>query len=370
MRLVFFIFVVFLSTYLHAEEACPLRQKIGQMLLVGISDKIYSDLLAKETAATLKRLHIGGVVLMGYNVVGTSASKLQCADKAQVKNFVNALQSDRQPKMFIAIDQEGGSIQRLKECSGFKEIPSHAEIGQLKNPKMAYNIAYRAALELREVGINWNFAPVLDVNGQTKNSVIGGLDRSLSANPKAVASLGQSLFQGTQAAGLIASAKHFPGHGAAANDSHISAAHIDKSWDEIAKKDLIPFANAFKNGVDSVMVGHISLNSKCGFGTELSSLNEQLLQKIVRDKMKYNGLMVTDDLSMGAITEKYTLNEAAKKAILAGNDILIIRIGDYANAIDSLCKETSLKTEDAERLRLRIEQANERIATLKKNKGL
>lgn len=347
-----------------------MKQKIGQMLLVGISDEIFSGTVnSSATAETLKNFNIGGVALMGYNIVSKPEPKIQCASKIQMKNFISQLQASRKPKMFIAIDQEGGAIQRLKECSGFKKIPSHEEIGKLKNPKLAYNIAYQAALELKEVGINWNFTPVLDVNGKKRSPIIGGMNRAISDNASLVSQLGEQLFQGTQAAGVIASAKHFPGHGEVSDDSHISTALLKKSWTELAKKELVPFANAFKKRIDAVMVGHISLNTKCGFGNDPSSLNEKLIQNIVRNQFKYNGLMVTDDLSMGAISEKYTLNEAVKKAILAGNDSLIIRIGDYTQAIDYICQEVSQKTPEAKRLRLRIEQANERIARLKKSKG-
>ena len=216
---------------------------------------------------------------------------------------------------FVAIDQEGGRINRITR--GVTILPPAKDI---KNVSQAYRCGELLAKELLPLGINMDFAPVVDVNTSLRNPIIG--DRSFARDPHHVAKLGVAMIRGMQKNGLIACAKHFPGHGPTKSDSHLCLPRVNLSKKEWEKIHLLPFVKAIKAGVKTIMVGHIlypALDKKYP-----ASLSYKIITGWLRNKLGFKGLIITDDLYMGAIKKHYNLGEAAVMALEAGVDIILV----------------------------------------------
>ncbi|MEQ1665932.1 MAG: glycoside hydrolase family 3 N-terminal domain-containing protein, partial [Bdellovibrionales bacterium] len=307
----------------------------------------------------LKENYIGGVAIYG-NV----AANLKSPN--EVKNFIYSLQSEMKTALFIAVDQEGGTVQRLGPKQGFDYIPSPDQIGDTNSSETAYKIAKLTGDELAAVGVNLNFGPVLDVKSNPNNSVI--TNRALSNNPQTVARLGIQVIKGLESSGILATVKHFPGHGGTKGDPHRESVSIDATMDELSKRELVPFKKAVVNGVSSIMVGHIQLTNICQ-GC-LATFNKKLLTELLREQWKYDGLIITDDLSMGAIINKYDIKDASVKAILAGNDILLTRNGLEAEIIPYLCEKSSKNDLMSRELSRRINESYDRVMKAKRKHHL
>jgi beta-N-acetylhexosaminidase len=221
--------------------------------------------------------------------------------------------------------------------------------------------------------VNWNFSPVLDIANNPNSSAIVQVKRAFSANPAVVGKMGGEMISGMQDSGVIATAKHFPGHGDAAGDSHLGQVVLTKSWQEITRNELVPFIDAINRGVDTVMVGHItvkSLASLPGLDKDCArlpaSLNSFLIQKVLRQDLGHRGLVLTDDLSMGAITSvTRSQGAAAEAAILAGADVMLMRKGAEKSVIPYLCQKSSDDSVAGRRLASRIRESYERVMATK-----
>jgi beta-N-acetylhexosaminidase len=334
-------------------RAMTLKEKIGQMFMVdfrrigGQDVRVVNDRISD----VIKRYRPGGVILFRENTVGTLQTlKLTCG-------FQKA--SPKIP-LLMAIDQEGGAVTRLQSGT---VMPGNMALGAAGNPKLVGAAAKAIGDELKALGINMNFAPVADVNNNPANPVIGV--RSFSDDPETVARLGVDFMRGLHEAGVIAVAKHFPGHGDTATDSHIDLPTVPHDLDRLEKIELVPFHAMIQNGIDTIMTAHVTfpaVDDRQGLPATLSANG---LTGLLRGKMGFQGVIITDAFNMKAITERYGDKEAAYLAVTAGVDMILMP-QDMANTFDYILK----KVEQGEIAEARIDESVKRILALKIKYGI
>lgn len=293
----------------------PLEFMTGQMILVGFKGTTVKD--SQGILKDIKERHLGGVVFFNREYNKGPEVVRNIINPRQVKALITAMQAVASEVLFVAADQEGGQVARLRPEAGFKAFPAAARLGKGK-VQDTYKIGYEMGKQMADLGFNVNFAPSLDVNVNPRSPIIGKFERSFHENPEMVAEHGIAFAKGLNAAGIIATFKHFPGHGSSSTDSHLGLTDISETWTDA---EFIPFKAAFKAGLEGMlMTGHL-FNSKLDpdYPATLSSL---ILTKILRQKMGYQGVIVSDDMQMGAITSHYGLKDAVIKAVMAGVDIL------------------------------------------------
>jgi beta-N-acetylhexosaminidase len=329
-----------------------LEQKVGQVMIVAFRDADVSPTIAEM----VRDRHVGGMLLFTQNL----------GDPRHARELTGALQalamgSGAGIPLFIAMDQEGGVIYR--SAAGATVWPSQMLLGAAGDEDLIERCARMTAAELRALGINVNFAPVLDVNSNPANPVIG--TRSFGADPRAVAALGVRAIAAYQGAGVVAVGKHFPGHGDSDVDSHMALPVIDKSLDDLEAFELISFRAAVAAGVDAIMTAHIALPRITG--GEPATLSPEVLTTLLRERMGFGGLIVTDDLEMGAIVDRYGTAEAALRAFRAGADLLLFRFTaeEQRRAYDLLLG--AARREPA--LAARLDESVRRILRLKLRRG-
>ena len=315
MRLIF-IFLFSLSLFANASDVLDINtltveEKVGQMLMVHFTGEEANE----DAKRLLQQAHVGGFIYYNW------ANGLQ--NPAQVQNLSVGLQklaktiSPNIP-LLISIDQEGGVVTRL--TSGFTVFPSNFAIAQTKHPKYAALSAFTTGQELKAVGINMNLAPVVDVSSNPLNPSVGV--RSFSSSPKEVAHLGKLSLQGYQKAGIIATLKHFPGHGDVTVDSHIGLPIINKPLKDLEATEFFPFKKLLKNA-DAIMTAHLLIPSLDP--QNCATLSSIILEDLLRKQWGYEGVIVSDSLVMQGVLDKCSsVNGAAIRAIQAGNDILIL----------------------------------------------
>ncbi|MBE0645354.1 MAG: glycoside hydrolase family 3 [Bacteroidetes bacterium] len=309
-------FLSLLTCRAAAEQVDSLDIKIGQMLMIGFRGATVSD--QSPVAKAISDLHIGGVVLFDFDVA-TKAYGRNITSPMQLMELTNGLRRRAEIPLFIAVDQEGGTVRRLKSKDGFPQTVSAAKLGAMDNADSTSYYSDILARSIAVVGINTNFAPVLDLNVNPQNPVIGKLDRSFSAVPDVVSRNAALMIDAHHARGVLCAVKHFPGHGSSRDDSHEGFVDVSDTW---TKKELEPFATIIgKGGADMVMTAHI-------FNRKLDpeypgTLSKATIDGLLRTQMAYDGVVVTDDLMMKAITDKYGLETAIEKAVNAGADILL-----------------------------------------------
>jgi len=292
-----------------------LSRKIGRMLLFGWSGDTPEESRAvnAHAAALVDELAVGGVVLMGRNV-GPPAQTRATIAELQVRAKARGL-----PPLFVAVDQEGGRVQRL----GPPHYPAHRAartVGETRDPEQARGEARRIGEELRALGFNWDFAPVLDVNNNPQNPVIG--DRAYGEDPVLVAAMGAAAVRGFQEdAGILACGKHFPGHGDTDTDSHHALPRIGHSRARLDAVELVPFRAALEAGLAAVMTSHILFPA---LDAHLpATLSPTVLTDLLRGELGFDGLIITDDLEMKGVAAGWGSAEAAVLAVQAGADLLL-----------------------------------------------
>ena len=298
------------------ETEQELKNKIGQMLLLGFrGTQVAED---SYISKVIKDINIGGVILFDYDVPSQSFPR-NIINPEQTKKLISGLQSYAKTPLFIAVDAEGGHINRLKEKYGFLKIPSAKEIGNL-NSKKAKFIYEKLAGQLAGLGFNLNLAPVVDVNINPKNPVIGSLERSFSTNHQTVTACALALINAHNGKGIISALKHFPGHGSSREDSHLGLTDVTETY---RNYELTPYKELIKKGkAEMIMTAHI-INRQVDPDYP-ATLSPNFLQKILRDKLGYKGVIISDDMQMGAITKNYGFSEAVIRAVNAGCNILAI----------------------------------------------
>ncbi|MEI6093803.1 MAG: beta-N-acetylhexosaminidase, partial [bacterium] len=226
---------------------------------------------------------------------------------------------------FVSIDQEGGKVLRIQNFGTV--LPGNMNLGATRSSTLSFLAGKLTAVDLEMLGVNMNFAPVLDVNTSAKNEVIGV--RSFGSDPEMVARLGSAYINGIQSRKVSATAKHFPGHGNTSGDSHFETLVTNRSLDELKKNDLKPFYEAIKNGVDAIMTAHIAVPSIDNSGVP-ATLSKKIITGLLRKEMSYNGLVVTDDMEMRPVTKDWPIGKAAVHAVIAGCDMIIVVWTDSA----------------------------------------
>lgn len=298
------------------NEQEQLLQDIGEMLLVGFRGTTISD--KSHIVRDITQYHVGSIILFEYDSpTGTRHRNIQ--SPSQLKSLCNDLQKYGEGKLLIGVDQEGGNVTRLRAKDGFPTTLT-AQASATAGNSSVENNALTVAKELQKAGINLNFAPCVDVNTNPQCPIIGKLGRSFSSNPDTVTLCARIWLDVQRKYGIVSCLKHYPGHGSASGDTHIGLVDVTKTWCEA---ELKPYHNLISDGnVEMIMVAHV-INRQ--LGDELpASLSPIMVKEKLRNDLGFKGVIVTDDLAMGAITKQYGFEEALKMAILAGCDMLCL----------------------------------------------
>lgn len=298
------------------NEDNRLRHDIGQMLLVGFRGMQLDD--SSHIVRDIRDHNIGGVILFEYDAPSGRHHR-NIASPAQLRALCTQLQSLRRSTLLIGIDQEGGRVSRLKDKQGFPSFAS-AEAQAASNDSVTY-YARLTASTLADMGINLNFAPCVDVNTNPDCPVIGKLERSFSASPQRVTQCAAIWVDELQRQGVTACLKHFPGHGSSSKDTHVGLADVSQTWSPV---ELEPYRQllASQHDIRMIMTTHV-------FNTQLDSvypatLSKPTLTTLLRDSLHFQGVIITDDLAMGAMVKQYSYPEILRQAILAGADMLCL----------------------------------------------
>jgi beta-N-acetylhexosaminidase len=346
-----------------AIDGMTLEEKIGQMLMPDFrkwEGENVTEMLP-QIEEQVKKYHLGGVILFRENVVTTEqTAKLVSAYK----------QASEKYGLLMAIDQEGGIVTRLQSGT---DMPGNMALGATRSEEISRNVGHAIGEELDSLGINMNLAPVLDVNNNPDNPVIGV--RSFGGDPELVANLGISYMKGLQETGVAATGKHFPGHGDTAVDSHLGLPEVPYDKERLKEVELYPFQQAMDAGIDAVMTAHVTfpkiddtkvISKKDG--TEISlpaTLSHKVLTGLMREEMGHEGVIITDAMNMNAIAEHFGAVDAAIRAVKAGTDIVLMPVGleEVAEGLIDAVESDEIPEE-------RIEESVGRILTLKVHRGI
>jgi len=327
-------------------KAMSLAEKVGQLVIVGIT--------GYETDANSRQLidnyQVGGIVLFKHNVKNAN-QMLSLINSLKETNSVNKI------PLFLAIDEEGGRVSRMPD--EVMKIPASQRIGELNNSGLSYEIGSIIGEELTSFGLNMDFAPVLDVNSNPNNPVIG--DRAFGNEPNLVKDLGVQTMEGLQSQNIISVVKHFPGHGDTSVDSHIGLPTVNHDIARLKSLELVPFVSAIENNVDAIMMAHI-LIPKIDPDNP-ASFSPKIISELLRRDLKFEGVVITDDITMGAIVHNYNIGEVAVKSIKAGSDIILVCY-DYPKQ-EAVIKAIQKAAESGDISMERIEQSVYKVLTLK-----
>lgn len=347
----------------NAMNHMTVPEKVGQMLMPDFrtwKGKNVTE-MQPEIAQLIKDYHIGGVILFRENTVAAD----------QTIRLTRAYQDAAEKYgMLVSVDQEGGIVTRLQTGTDF---PGNMALGATRSEELASKVGKVIGEELQADGINMNFGPVMDVNLNPDNPVIGV--RSFGADPQLVAAMGKAYLNGLHQTNTASTAKHFPGHGDTATDSHLGLPEVPYDMDRLKQVELYPFQQAMNAGIDAIMTAHVTfpkiddtkvISQKDG--TEISlpaTLSHKVLTGLMREQMGFKGVIVTDAMNMGAIVQNFGPVDAAIRAVNAGADILLMPVGveQVANGLYDAIYSGAIPVN-------RIDQSVERILTLKLNRGI
>jgi beta-N-acetylhexosaminidase len=338
-----------------------LKDKIGQMVLAGFRGLELTD--SDPIIHDLRTRNLGAAILFDQDVGDKTLPWRNVQSPAQVKALVASLHRAAQTPLLVAIDQEGGRVNRLKATYGFPDTVSHEELGSRNDPAFTFSHAEMIAQTLAGLGINLNLAPVVDLDANPNNPIIKGKRRSFHADPEIVATHALEYARAHRRHGVLTCPKHFPGHGSAMGDTHLGLVDVTQTWTE---RELIPFQRMIQAGLaDIIMTAHV-------FNTNLdparpATLSPRVLQGLLRDRLGHRGLIISDDMEMKAITSQYGLENAIQFGLEAGLDILCFgnnltftpNIGEKVTGIILRLVETGKLTE------ARIDESYRRILALK-----
>ncbi|KAA6301586.1 MAG: Beta-hexosaminidase [Candidatus Ordinivivax streblomastigis] len=319
LAVVFFIFIMATSKGNSKEtpQNTELKHKIGQMLIIGFHGmKLQAN---NHIITDIQQRHISGVILFDYDAPSKKYGR-NISNPKQLKQLSTDLQKLTNEKLIISIDQEGGKVNRLKAKYGFPASVSAEYLGKINNEDSTRYYASICAKTLKAHGINLNFAPCVDVNLNPKNPIIGGVQRSFSKDTTTIIRHAQWWLETQQSLGVIGSLKHFPGHGSSSADTHLGNVDVSKTWNAC---ELAPYRQLIQTGqVHVVMTSHI-------FNAHLdphypATLSKAILTDILRKQLHFKGVIITDDLAMGALVKNYSLEAILEHAINAGADLLCL----------------------------------------------
>jgi beta-N-acetylhexosaminidase len=327
--------------------------KVGQLFMIFFTGSEVSPHLKQM----IQSYQVGGIIL--YTIAGN------LRNLEQIRELVAQAQALSRIPLLVSIDQEGGSVVRLPAPA--THFPSAMMLGATGSPDLAHEMARATAQELLALGINVNFAPVVDVNSNPANPIIG--NRAFGSDPVLVSQFGLAALRGYQQSGVIPCAKHFPGHGDTDQDSHLSLPTIHRSLAQLEAIDWIPFRRAIEAGVELIMTAHVRIPA---LADKPATLSPEIMQACLRDHLGFEGVIITDSLTMGALAQTYSPAQAAVMAFWAGCDILLfgadrgvgpeVQLSAYLHLLE-LVKQGSIPPE-------RLDQSVRRILRLKARYGL
>lgn len=328
------------------------EEKVGQLLMIGFGGTEVSP----HIEHWVRRRGAGGIALFSRNIVDFEQT-------ARFSRQLHGLTKGQLP-VFLSLDQEGGNVVRVKD--GALVLPGNMALGATRSTTLAYVAGQALAIDLRRLGFNMNLAPVLDVNSNPKNPVIGV--RSYGEKPSLVAELGSWYVRGQQEMGVVAVAKHFPGHGDTHSDSHFSMPAIDADLSRLEKVELAPFKRAMDAGLDAVMTAHIALPRIERDPNLPATLSPFILTRVLRKKLGFDGVVITDGLEMQGIVERYGSGRAAVEAIKAGADMPMILW--TVKKKDEVYNSLLAAVKSGEISKKRLDRSVRRILNVKKRRGL
>ena len=347
-NLLLLIVIFFIQVSVFPQD--DIRKKIAQMVVVGFDGASATDTLLKD----LSQRNLGGVILMGANIVSPS----------QLKTLTQQIIKSASTIPFIATDQEGGKVARLSGSNGYEDTYTAFQLGtQFNSEDSTRKYSAKMALWLSDAGINMNFAPVVDVNVNPTSPAIGKYQRSFSALPYLVSKHAGFFIDEMHRKFLLTSIKHFPGHGSALQDSHKGFTDITATWTDL---ELIPYKNLISSGYnDIVMAGHL-YNAKLDTSYP-ATLSNSIITGLLRNQLGYKGVVITDDMMMKGVTSNYSFENAIELSINAGCDILLY-VGGIRNGSSILSQITDVvvnKVNEGKISSARIDESYSRIMILK-----
>jgi len=325
-----------------------LEKKIGQLLMVAVP----GNSMNPEVEAIMEKYGPGGVIFFGYNLGSAETLKKYTGDLQ-----ISTMKTSGIP-LFVSIDQEGGRVIRIVD--GVTQLPGAMATGVCNDPDLTFTHGKILGMQLRNLGVNMNLAPDLDVNNNTDNPVIN--TRSLGSDPELVAALGTRYIEGLQEGSCIAVGKHFPGHGDTNKDSHLTLPVITYNLERLRKIEFIPFVRAIEKGVECIMTAHIAY-PKVMKNNEPATVSRIFLTDILRTEMNFKGIVMTDALEMNAIAKEMDLGDAAVKSFAAGADILLIT--SYGENIPLIFNALKKAVEEKRVALKRLDESVERIIEMK-----
>ena len=326
-----------------------LEERIGQLIMIDYRETKEMTIDLENALSTYKP---GGFILFKSNI----------ADYEQTHKLLTDIKSIGSIPTMISVDQEGGRVQRLGENVGFEVYQAMSKIGETNNPNVAYELARKMGKELHDIGVDMDMAPILDIFSNPKNTVIG--DRAFGKESKTVTEMALAYAKGLKDENIIAVGKHFPGHGDTAKDSHIELPIVEKELEQLKQLELIPFIEAIHQNIPGIMVGHIAV-PKITKDTLPASLSPIMISDLLRNDLKYDGLIIPDSLKMKALSNHFTNENIYLRCIQAGNDIMLMPqdINEAFNTIYRAVNEGKISEE-------RINQSVLRILSTKFDYGL
>lgn len=319
-----------------------LEEKIYQLFFVTPESLTGVDMVTQAGDATktaLEQYPVGGIIYFSQNI----------ENEEQITTMTSNSQSYSKIPLFIGVDEEGGSlVARIANNPNFQvsTFPDMKEIGASGDPSKAYEVGSSIGSYLKKYGFNMDFAPDADVLINPENTAIGS--RSFGSDPQLVSKMVAEEVRGLEEQNVTAVLKHFPGHGSTAEDSHNGAAVVNRSLDELRSAEFLPFEAGIQAGADVIMVGHLQVPQVIPDDTP-ASLSSVMITDILRNELGFDGLVITDSLSMGAVTEYYTSAEAAVMCIQAGGDMLLIP-EDFHQAYQGVLDAVNNQTLSEERI--------------------
>ena len=295
---------------------------------------------------------LGGVILFRRNL----------QELEQICRLTSELHASASaPPLLVGVDQEGGRVTRLP--APFLAPPPAAVLGRLDDPDLTREVAYAVGRELRAAGFNWNLTPVLDVHTNPGNPIIG--DRAFSPDPRRVARMGLAALRGFEAAGILATGKHFPGHGDTAVDSHLGLPESGQTTARWREVEFAPFRAAIRGGIPSILVAHLACPALDP--TSPSSLSRVIITDILRGELGFDGVVVSDDMEMGAIAARFDIGEAAVRFLEAGGDLILVcrhadRQQEAVTAVEAALQGGRLTQERLQASLERLARFHDRIA--------
>ena len=335
-----------------------LEEKVGQIFMVapeavdkdGGSTTVFTENIEKE----IEKYNLGGYILFASNI----------ENPTQTQELINGLKKSSKIQPFVGVDEEGGRVARIGKNSamGVEKIEPLAQVGKSQNYERANEIGTTIGKYIKNLGFNLDFAPDTDVLTDSNNTEIG--DRSFGNDPEVVGKMATEVVKGLQSENISTVLKHFPGHGGSIGNSHQGFSLSNRTEEELKKCEIVPFKTAIENGADCVMVAHMSLPNVTGDNIP-ATLSKKVVTDMLKTELNFKGVVFSDSMSMGAITENYGTGDACVKAVEAGIDMVLMpeNLDEAYNAVLEAVKNGKISQE-------RLDDAVSRIIKAKIQRGI